>query len=371
MSAVPRQIAEWLGAGRGGVLVRVVDSGGSVPRELGATMVVGDDATIVGSISAGCLESGVVELARTLLATDRPGWRIEALGTGADPVFDPGIACGGTMQVLLHTIEAVHRDALERFFSSWDAGERCLLATRLVDDGTSHVLAVAASGETSGSLGAAARDAAIVDSRAEILASAGTFVRASATDAATYLQVPACRRRIVIVGADEFAAALCRFAHVAGFDVTVVDPRAAFATRQRFPEADTVVVAWPDRHIESIAGGLGPGDAVCVLTHDQRVDVAAIMAARAAGVGYVGAMGSRATHADRLVRLELAGMDRDEAGELHSPIGLDIGASTPDETAVAIIAELVAARAGRSGAPLSRTSGPIGAARAPSECATT
>lgn len=369
MSAVARQVAAWLGEGHDGVLVRVVDAGGSVPRELGATMVVGADGAVVGSISAGCLESGVVELARALLSEGRPGWRVEELGTGADPVFDPGIACGGTMHVLLHTIDAPNREALGRFFSWWSTGRRCLLATRLLADGACTVLVVGAGGEAAGSLGTAARDAEILGARDEILASAGPFVRRAAGAADTYLQVPGRRRRVVVVGADEYAAALCRLARPAGFHVVVVDQRATFATAARFPEADEVVVAWPDRYLESVAGEIGPDDAVCILTHDQRVDVPAILAARHAGAGYVGVMGSRATHADRLVRLELAGVDRAEAAGLHAPIGLDIGASTPDETAIAIVAEVVAARSGRGGAPLSRTSGPIGSTRTEQDCA--
>lgn len=371
MSAVPAEVAEWLAGGNTGVLARVVGSGGSTPRELGATMLVGADGTIVGSLSAGCLESGVVERARELMAADRPRWRVDELGTGADPVFDPGIACGGSMHVLLQVVDEGDLAALTRAFGDWAAGRRCLLATRTVPGGQCRVLAVAEHGEPVGSLGSAVLDAELCASRAQLFASADLPVRRWPVDPATFLQIPPLRPRVVIVGADEFAAALCRSASAAGMHVAVVDPRGAFATTERFPDADVVAAMWPERYIASVADDLGPADAVCVLTHDQRVDVPALVAALDAGAGYVGALGSRATHADRLVRLELAGVEVDAAAGLHSPIGLDIGATTPAETAIAIVAEIVAVRSGRSAVPLCRTEGPIRAAATTPRCEVT
>jgi len=165
---------------------------------------------------------------------------------------------------------------------------------------------------------------------------------------------------MLIFGAVDFTAALVRVAKVMGYRVTVCDAREMFATARRFPMADEVVVDWPHRHLEKVGERLGPRDAVCVLTHDHKFDVPAIIAALATDVGYLGAMGSRRTCAERLERLAEAGADMDTvAARLHAPIGLDLGGRTPEETAIAICAEVIAARTGRVSASLSDTTGSI------------
>jgi xanthine dehydrogenase accessory factor len=166
--------------------------------------------------------------------------------------------------------------------------------------------------------------------------------------------------RMLVFGAVDFSAALVRVAKVLGYRVTVCDARAVFATRPRFPDADEVVVDWPQRLLARVGPSLTPRDAVCVLTHDARFDVPALKAALGTRVGYVGAMGSRRTHADRLRRLEEAGVDGEALARIHSPIGLDLGAATPEETAVSICAEIIAHRSGRTDPrPLALTDGPI------------
>ena len=165
---------------------------------------------------------------------------------------------------------------------------------------------------------------------------------------------------MVIFGAVDFTASLVRVAKVLGYRVTVCDAREVFATRKRFPQADEVVVDWPNRLLERIGPSLGPRDAVCVLTHDHKFDVPAIVAALTTGVGYLGAMGSRRTSAERLERLEAEGADMDAISRrLHAPIGLDLGARTPEETAVAIAAEIIAERTGRAAGSLRDTGGSI------------
>ncbi len=165
--------------------------------------------------------------------------------------------------------------------------------------------------------------------------------------------------RMVIFGAVDFTAALAKVAKVLGYRVVVCDARAVFATRQRFPMADEVVNDWPDRYLEKIGDDLGARDAVCVLTHDTKFDVPAIVGALATGVGYLGAMGSRRTHAKRVERLREAGVTDDELGRIRAPIGLDIGGRTPEETAVSICAEIIALRTGHTPASLTDTAGPI------------
>jgi xanthine dehydrogenase accessory factor len=164
---------------------------------------------------------------------------------------------------------------------------------------------------------------------------------------------------MVIFGAVDFTAALVRTAKVLGYRVTVCDARPVFATTQRFPMADEVVVDWPDRHLAEVGRSLGPRDAVCVLTHDHKFDVPAIKAALGTNAGYVGAMGSRRTHAERLERLRAEGVTDDQLARLMAPIGLDIGARTPEETAVAVCAEIIALRTGRPAPHLKEGAGPI------------
>jgi xanthine dehydrogenase accessory factor len=165
--------------------------------------------------------------------------------------------------------------------------------------------------------------------------------------------------RMIIFGAVDFTAALTRVAKVLGYRITVCDARAVFATVQRFPMADEVVNDWPDRYLAKVADELGPRDAVCVLTHDHKFDVPAIAAAVKTRVGYLGAMGSRRTHDSRNARLREAGLTDEEIARVLSPIGLDIGARTPEETAVSICAEIIAQRTGRRAQSLRDTAGPI------------
>jgi xanthine dehydrogenase accessory factor len=165
--------------------------------------------------------------------------------------------------------------------------------------------------------------------------------------------------RMIIFGAVDFTAALVKVAKVLGYRVTVCDARAVFATVQRFPMADEVVNDWPDRYLAKVGDELGPRDAVCVLTHDHKFDVPALASAVKTRVGYLGAMGSRRTHESRLERLREAGLAEDELARVMSPIGVDIGARTPEETAVSICAEIIALRTGRQVQSLRDTSGPI------------
>ena len=168
--------------------------------------------------------------------------------------------------------------------------------------------------------------------------------------------------RLVIFGAVDFTAALVKAGRLLGYRVAVCDARAVFATARRFPEADEVVNEWPDRYLERAGADLGPRDAVCVLTHDVKFDVPAIVRALQTDVGYLGAMGSRRTHAKRIARLREAGVDDAGLARIMAPIGLDIGSRTPEETAVSIVAEMIARRAGRAAPSLRDGEGPIHAA---------
>jgi xanthine dehydrogenase accessory factor len=187
----------------------------------------------------------------------------------------------------------------------------------------------------------------------------GAHGEARERDVGVFIESFALPPRMVIFGAVDFTAALAKVAKVLGYRVTVCDARAVFATVQRFPMADEVVNDWPDRYLAKIGDELGPRDVVCVLTHDHKFDVPAIAAAVETRVGYVGAMGSRRTHAGRIDRLREAGVRDEDIARVMSPIGLDVGARTPEETAISICAEIIAARTGRRAQSLRDTAGPI------------
>jgi xanthine dehydrogenase accessory factor len=191
----------------------------------------------------------------------------------------------------------------------------------------------------------------------------GRHGEAMESDVSVFIEVFAPPPRMLIFGAVDFTAALARVAKILGYRVTVCDARPVFATQERFPMADDVVVDWPDRHLAEVGASLGPCDAVCVLTHDPKFDVPAIQAALATNAGYIGAMGSRRTDAERRARLREAGVTEEEMRRVMAPIGLDIGARTPEETAISVCAEVIALRTGRSAPSLRDAHGPIHAER--------
>jgi xanthine dehydrogenase accessory factor len=247
------------------------------------------------------------------------------------------------------------------------AEEAVALATVIAGPGQGGKLLVGPGRTPVGSLGNADLDRVVVRDALGELAAGTTVVRhygehgeARETVVAVFVESFAPPPQMLVFGAVDFTAALVRVAKVLGYRVTVCDAREVFATRARFPQADEVVVDWPDRLLRRVGGGLTARDAVCVLTHDAKFDVPAIVAALATEVGYIGAMGSRRTHAERIVRLEEAGVEPASLVRIRAPIGLDIGARTPEETAVSICSEIIAQRTGRHDArPLSHTEGPI------------
>jgi xanthine dehydrogenase accessory factor len=257
------------------------------------------------------------------------------------------------------SLYAALRDALR-------AGEPVALATVVEGGRLGAKLLVKPDGGFSGSLGEANLDRVVArDARGELEAGLtstrhyGAHGEARERDVSVFIESFALPPRMIIFGAVDFTAALAKVGKVLGYRVTVCDARAVFATMLRFPMADEVVNDWPDRYLAKVGDELGPRDAICVLTHDHKFDVPAIAAAVKTGVGYLGAMGSRRTHDQRIVRLRDAGLTEAEIARVMSPVGLDVGARTPEETAVAICAEIIALRTGRHAQSLRDTAGPI------------
>ena len=227
-------------------------------------------------------------------------------------------------------------------------------------------LLVAPDGDVSGDLGSSELSRVVVRDALGELAAGRSELRhygpegeARQSEVSVFIESFAPPPRMIIFGAVDFTAALVRVAKVLGYRVDVCDARAIFATKARFPEADEVVTAWPQDHLGEIGGELGPRDAVCVLTHDAKFDVPALVAALETSVGYIGCMGSRRTCAQRNERLVEAGVDAEGMSRIHSPIGLDLGARTPEETAISICSEIISLRSGRANASLRDAKGPI------------
>jgi xanthine dehydrogenase accessory factor len=360
--AVLRAVHTRLQRGRRVAVATVVRTDGSAPRAVGACLAVvqeadGTPGEVLGSVSGGCVESAVHELACEVLTDGRP--RQTLYGTAQDDPFAPGLTCGGTIEVRVALAAA---DVVDAVLGAVADRRPVAVATALTAD-PHRQLVVDPLGH-SGSLGSGRLDAAAVDAvRGRLGAGASGVVRLGADggqradDLEVLVEVFAPAPRWIVFGAVDVAAALTRVAAFLGFHVTVCDARAAFTTVARFPDAHEVVVDWPHRYLARTS--VDAQTVVTVLTHDPKFDVPLLQVALRGPAGVVGAMGSRRTHADRLERLRAAGLSDAQLDRLRSPVGLDLGARTPEETAVSIAAEVVAARGGGTGRPLRDTRGRI------------
>jgi xanthine dehydrogenase accessory factor len=384
MRDVLPQLLDWWRADERAAVATVVRTFRSAPREPGAAMAVGPGGEVVGSVSGGCVEGAVYDLCLEVAETGRPV--LARYGVSDDAAFEVGLTCGGTIEVLVTPLSRQAWPGFERFAQAVmgtgtplpDGGlpaSGVCLATVIAgpDDGVlgRHLLIPGAeTGVGDGGLGHSGLDAAVtVDAVGQIAAGVsavreyGPRGERTGTGTQVFLQVFAPRPRLLVFGAIDFAAAMARVGRLLGYRVTVCDARPIFATPARFPEADEVVTEWPHRYLaaEIEAGRVTEHDAVCVLTHDPKFDVPLLRTAltNLPAATYVGAMGSRRAHAEREARLIEDGVPPEALARLRSPIGLDVGARTPDETAVSIAAEMIAARSGASARPLRETDGPI------------
>jgi xanthine dehydrogenase accessory factor len=361
MREILRDLQAWHRQGRRVALARVVDVEGSGPRLPGAAMAVNDQGEVAGSVSGGCVEGAVVTEALALLNGEKTG-QICTFGYSDDDAFAVGLTCGGTIHLFLEELD--WWDRFDRVAAAIEAERPVAIAT--VVSGPDVGRALVADETVDGTLGnddldrVVARDViAELDAGTSAVRHYGERGEARQDEVSVFIETYAPPPRMLIFGAVDFTAALVRVAKVLGYRVTVCDAREVFATKRRFPLADDVVVDWPHRLLEREGASLGPRDAVCVLTHDHKFDVPAIQAALRTKVGYLGAMGSRRTSEERERRLRDEGITDAELARVAAPIGLDLGARTPEETAVAICAEIIAKRTGAEAPSLSHTDGPI------------
>jgi xanthine dehydrogenase accessory factor len=352
-----------LGAGRRLAVATVTRVDGSAPRALGTSMAVDDLGRVIGSISGGCVEGAVYQSAESVLHTGEPA--LEDFGFSDDDAFAAGLSCGGRIEVFVQRLSLSGEAALDA---------RVLDELRAARDGRPAGLALVVSGPPAGTvlaatsspsdaLGSGLNEAAARRILHELTARVsadrpGTVdIDCDGEELRVLFLVAATAPRMIIFGAVDFSAALADASSLLGYHVTICDARPIFATATRFPSADEVVVAWPSAYLESTA--VDERTVICVLTHDEKFDIPLLQTALRMPVAYVGAMGSRRTHDRRVASLASAGLTRQQLARLHSPIGLDLGGSTPQETAVSILAEVIAARTAASGASLREVSGPI------------
>ena len=376
MREVLPELLAWWEKGETVGVGTVVATFQSAPRPPGASMLVGPDETAVGSVSGGCVEGAVYELGQSVVESGEPV--LQRYGISDDDAFAVGLTCGGILDVYVEKVSRETFPELGEIAADIEAGRPVALATviehpdpavlgrRIVvrpDEVVPDDLLVdGASGQVKRqglSLGSARMDDAVHDDAIGLLASGTNATLTYGPDGErrgegmrVFVWAFAPKPRMLVFGAIDFAAAVARVGAFLGYYVTVCDARPVFATNSRFPEADEVVVDWPHRYLqaEQDAGRVDQRTVITVLTHDPKFDVPLLeVALRLPEVAYVGAMGSRRTHDDRLARLHEAGLTEKEIDRLSSPIGLDLGARTPEETAISIAAEIVALQWGGTG----------------------
>ncbi len=339
----------------------VVRTFGSAPRPEGAVLLYASDGRIAGSVSGGCVEGAAAEAIEKARADGHV--RVIRYGISDEQAWDVGLACGGTIDVMVEP--AVPSAAVDAAVTSLGAGGHgAAVITPLPGDSPpaeigqhtpgdgappTRILVVHDDGRLDGTLGSPALDAELITAAGEALRR-GLSRTVELGGRSLFIEVYPVRPRLVVVGAVEVARSLIRLARELGFETVVIDGRASFATPERFPDVDRLIVGWPDEVADEI--GLGPNDAVAVLTHDVKFDEPAIVEALRRRCRYVGAVGSRKTQGDRRSRLLEAGVTAEEVGRLRGPIGLDLGGRAPAETALAILGEIVAERYGATGRPL-------------------
>ena len=364
MRDVLTDLESWWLAGETVGVGTVVGTWKSAPRQPGAAMLVGPDGTAVGSVSGGCVEGAVYELAEQARDSHTPV--LQRYGVSDDDAFAVGLTCGGIIDVFVESISRESFPELGEVIEDVRAGRPVAVATLISDVETGRVgrRLLVRPDAVAGSLGAARLDDAVRDDARGLLEQGTTAIvhygpdgERRGDDISVFVSSYAPKPRMIVFGAIDFAAAVARVGAFLGYRVTVCDARPTFATKKRFPEADEVIVEWPHRYLARTE--VDPRTVVCVLTHDPKFDVPLLEVALKLPLAYLGAMGSRRTNEDRTLRLKELGFTEDDLARLHAPIGLDVGGRTPEETAVSIAAEIISARWGGSGAQLRHVSGPI------------
>jgi xanthine dehydrogenase accessory factor len=342
---VLRKLDEWSERGDRVAVGMVVDARRSAPRPPGAKLAVSESGEIAGGVSGGCVEGAVVEIAHRVLGGAPP--QLRHFGIADADAWEVGLPCGGEIDVWVEEYRP------GRFADVARGGGRAVEVTLLEGATPGAKLVVEADGARSGSLGAPEFDDEAVRVAGDLL-----WSEECARHGSLFFDVTAPAPRLIVFGAVDVAAPLCTLARTAGFRPYVVDPRARFASAERFPDAQEVLVSWPAEAFSTL-GGIDPATSIVVLTHDPKLDDAALLIALRSPARFVGAMGSRRAQERRRERLLAAGLGEEELARLSAPLGLDLGGVTAAETALSVLAEVVATRHGHGGGRLSAASGRI------------
>ncbi len=345
MNDVLPDLNKWIDRGDRIAIATVVAVKKSAPRPPGAKMAVNEDGEIIGAVSGGCVEGAVVEIADQVLRGGQP--QLVHFGIADEQAWDVGLPCGGEIDVW------VQEYAAGRFTQIASAGGRAAEVTLIEGDEKGKKVLFDEDLTQSGTLGSPELDA-----QARRAAEDHLWAETSELEGPVFVDVVAPAPRLIMFGAVPIAAALCALSRAAGWRPFVVDPRRRFATRERFPDAEEILAMWPDEAFAQL-GGIDPATSIVVLTHDPKLDDAALLIALRSPARFVGAMGSRRAQESRRERLLAAGMSEEEIAQLAAPVGLDLGAVSAEETALSILAEVVATRHGRDGGRLRSTGGRI------------
>jgi xanthine dehydrogenase accessory factor len=368
MRDVLDSLASWWDDDKPVALATVVGTFRSAPRQPGASMLVGPGGEAVGSVSGGCVEGAVYELGNQVLGDGRPV--LQRYGVSDDDAFAVGLTCGGILDIYVEKVDPGAFPQLRAVAEAVRAESPVAVATVVAGpaDRLGRRLVVWPD-RVDGATGSARLDDAVRDDARGLLDNGRNAILHYGVDGQrrgegldVFVESFAPPPRMIVFGAIDFAAAVAQMGAFLGYRVTVCDARPVFATSSRFPGANEVVVEWPHRYLaaEAAAGRIDARTSICVLTHDPKFDVPVLeVALRLPEIGYIGAMGSRRTHADRLARLREVGLSDAELSRMASPIGLDLGARTPEETAVSIAAEMIALHWGGAGSRLADRDGPI------------
>ena len=345
MQEILSEIEAWEARGDRIALATVIDVQRSAPRPPGAKMAVNSRGEIAGSVSGGCVEGAVAEIADGVLRGDPP--QLLHFGIADSDAWDVGLPCGGEIDVWVEAYEPGRFEEVAR------AGGRAAEVTALEGALPGAKLLVEADGARSGTLGSPE-----LDDEAARMADELLWAETSERRGSLFVDVVGPSPRLIVFGAVDIAASLCSLARAAGWRSYVVDPRTRFATRERFPDAEDVIAAWPEEAAAQL-GGIDPATSIVVLTHDPKLDDAALLLALGSPARFIGAMGSRRAQAKRRERLIELGLGEDDIERISAPVGLDLGAISREETSLSILAEIVAARHGRDGGRLASAKGRI------------
>ncbi len=345
-------ITRWHAEGRRLALATVIGVHGSAPRDEGAKMVISERGDIIGSVSGGCVEAAVAEEAQRVLADGAP--TVVRYGINRNMMWDVGLSCGGTIEVLIEPLDAV-KGALEQTIVDLMRARRPFAVCTVISVGAHNAAKLVVrldSGEVVARTGGPepARFERAIAAEAQSRDATARSGVAELDDRKVYVDITLPEPRLIIVGAVHVAMALCDMASMAGFEVWVIDPRPALNNRERFPRAHERLVAWPEESLPSLA--IDENTYVAVLTHDDKFDDPTLEHVLRTPARYIGAIGSKTTQRLRRERLQERGISVSDVARIHGPIGLDIGAQSPHEIAVAILSEMIAVRHQRSGSPL-------------------